>query len=96
MAIYHCTIKTGGRAAGKSAVAAAAYRSGEKLTDMETGIESDYTRKSGVVHSEVSLCENAPVRTHSLISQTFYMFSDSFNLLISIEFLWQGYFNFSP
>ena len=60
MAIYHCTIKTGGRAAGKSAVAAAAYRSGDKLIDMETGLESDYTRKSGVVHSEVSLCENAP------------------------------------
>ena len=60
MAIYHCTIKTGGRAAGKSAVAAAAYRSGEKLTDMETGLESDYTRKSGVVYSEVSLCEHAP------------------------------------
>ena len=60
MAIYHCTIKTGGRAAGKSAVAAAAYRSGEKLTDKETGLESDYTRKGGVVHSEVSLCENAP------------------------------------
>ena len=60
MAIYHCTIKTGGRAAGKSAVAAAAYRSGDKLIDMETGLESDYTRKSGVVHSEVSLCEHAP------------------------------------
>ena len=60
MAIYHCTIKTGGRAAGKSAVAAAAYRSGDKLIDMETGLESDYTRKSGVVYSEVSLCEHAP------------------------------------
>ena len=60
MAIYHCTIKTGGRAAGQSAVAAAAYRSGEKLIDKETGIVSDYTRKGGVVHSEVSLCQNAP------------------------------------
>ena len=60
MAIYHCTIKTGGRAAGQSAVAAAAYRSGEKLTDNETGIVSDYTRKGGVVHSEVALCRNAP------------------------------------
>lgn len=60
MAIYHCSIKTGSRAKGQSAVAASAYRSGEKLTDKETGIVSDYTRKSGVVFSEISLCENAP------------------------------------
>jgi hypothetical protein len=60
MAIYHCSIKTGGRAKGQSAVAASAYRSGKKLTDKETGIISDYTRKQGIVHSEVSLCTNAP------------------------------------
>lgn len=60
MAIYHCTIKTGGRAAGQSAVAASAYRSGKKLTDNETGIVSDYTRKKGIVHNEISLCNNAP------------------------------------
>lgn len=60
MAIYHCSIKNGGRAKGQSAVAASAYRSGEKLTDKETGLISDYTRKSGIVYSEVSLCQNAP------------------------------------
>lgn len=60
MAIYHCSIKTGSRAKGQSAIAASAYRSGEKLTDNETGIVSDYTRKSGIVFSEISLCENAP------------------------------------
>ena len=60
MAIYHLSIKTGGRAKSQSAVAAAAYRSGEKLTDKETGIISDYTHKSGIVFSEISLCKNAP------------------------------------
>lgn len=60
MAIYHCSIKIGGRSKGQSAVAASAYRSGEKLTDNETGIVSDYTRKKGIVHSEISLCNNAP------------------------------------
>ena len=60
MAIYHCSIKIGSRAKGQSAVAASAYRSGEKLTDKETGLISDYTRKSGVVFSEIALCENAP------------------------------------
>ena len=60
MAIYHCSVKIGSRGKGQSAVAAAAYRSGEKLTDQETGLISDYTRKWGVVFSEISLCDNAP------------------------------------
>ena len=59
MAIYHLSIKIGSRGKGQSAIAAA-YRSGEKLTDTETGLISDYTRKGGVVFSEISLCENAP------------------------------------
>ena len=60
MAIYHMSIKIGSKSKGQSAVAAAAYRSGEKLTDQETGLTSDYTQKGGVVFSEISLCENAP------------------------------------
>lgn len=60
MAIYHCSIKIGSRAKGQSAVAASAYRSGEKLADKETGLISDYTRKSGIVFSEIALCKNAP------------------------------------
>ena len=60
MAIYHCSIKIGSRGKGQSAVAASAYRSGTKIKDYETGLLSDYTRKGGVVHSEISLCINAP------------------------------------
>ncbi len=60
MAIYHCSIKIGSRGKGQSAVAAAAYRSGSKLIDKEIGVISDYTRKSGVMFSEISLCLNAP------------------------------------
>ena len=60
MAIYHMSIKIGSKGEGQSAVAAAAYRSGDKLTDKQTGLTSDYTRKGGVVHSEISLCDNAP------------------------------------
>lgn len=55
------SIKVGGRAKGQSAVAAAAYRAGDKLLSEETGIISDYTNKSGVIYSEISLCENAPL-----------------------------------
>ena len=60
MAIYHCSVKVGSRSKGQSAIAASAYRSGEKLTDHETGFVSDYTKKGGVVYSEIALCENAP------------------------------------
>lgn len=61
MSIYHCCVKTGSRGKGQSAIAAAAYRSGEKLVDNQTGEISDYTHKNGVIYSEICLCENAPI-----------------------------------
>lgn len=60
MAIYHCTCKIISRGQWRSAVGAAAYRSGEKLYNEYDGIEHDYTKKGGVVYSEIMLCENAP------------------------------------
>jgi hypothetical protein len=48
MAIYHFSVKNISRADGRSAVAAAAYRSGEKLIDERQGKEQDYTQKTGV------------------------------------------------
>lgn len=59
MAIYHCSTKPLARSSGRSAVAAAAYRSGDRLVDDRQGIEHDYTRRSGVVHSEMVLPEGA-------------------------------------
>ena len=59
MAIYHCTCKIISRGQGRSAVGAAAYRSGEKLYNEYDGIEHDYTKKGGVVYSEIMLCKNA-------------------------------------
>ncbi len=60
MAIYHLSIKIISRGKGKSAVAAAAYRAGETITNEYDGITHDYTRKSGVVHTEILLPEHAP------------------------------------
>lgn len=60
MAIYHCSVKIIGRSKGKSVIAAAAYRAGEKLHDRETGINHDFTRKGGVVHREILLPDHAP------------------------------------
>ena len=60
IAIYHCSIKIVSRGKGKSAVAAAAYRSGEKLTNEWDGLTHDYTKKGGVVHLEILLPAHAP------------------------------------
>ena len=45
---------------GRSAVAAAAYRSGERLTNEWDGRTHDYTHKPGVVHTEIMLPAHAP------------------------------------
>ncbi|PIZ23422.1 MAG: hypothetical protein COY49_03390, partial [Comamonadaceae bacterium CG_4_10_14_0_8_um_filter_57_29] len=42
------SVKTVSRSSGRSATAAAAYRSGEKIVDERTGEVHDYTRKKGV------------------------------------------------
>jgi ATP-dependent exoDNAse (exonuclease V) alpha subunit len=42
-----------GRSSGKNAVAMAAYRSGDRLVDEQTGKFYDYTKKTGVEHSEI-------------------------------------------
>lgn len=55
MAIYHLSVKTVSRAKGRSATAAAAYRSGVEIIDERTGEVHDYSRKTGVVHSEILL-----------------------------------------
>lgn len=60
MAIYHLSIKIISRGKGKSAVAAAAYRSGEKIKNEYDGVIHDYTRKSGITHTEILLPDNAP------------------------------------
>lgn len=59
MAIYHFSAKILSRSAGRSAVAAAAYRSGGRLQDERTGRAHDFTRKRGVEHAEIV----APPRT---------------------------------
>jgi len=60
IAIYHCNISIISRGKGKSAVAAAAYRSGEKITNEWDGETHDYTHKGGVVHTEILLPPHAP------------------------------------
>ena len=60
IAIFHGPIQIIKRSRGRSAVEAAAYRSGEKLTNEWDGRTHDYTRKGGIVHTEIILPANAP------------------------------------
>jgi hypothetical protein len=45
---YHCSVKPVSRSAGRSVVAAAAYRLGERLHDEQYAVTHDYTRRRGV------------------------------------------------
>ena len=60
MAIYHLSVKIFSRGKGASAVAKAAYRAAECITSEYDGRVNNYTKKSGVIHSEILLPENAP------------------------------------
>jgi Ti-type conjugative transfer relaxase TraA len=62
MAIYHFSAKIISRSAGRSAVAAAAYRSASCISDERISRSHDFTAKAGVVHSEILLPPGAPDR----------------------------------
>ena len=60
MASCHIPVKSVKRSEGRSAVEAAAYRSGTKMTNEWDGQTHDYTRKRGVIHTEIMLPPHAP------------------------------------
>lgn len=65
MSIYHLNLSAISRSAGRTAVAAAAYRAGVALSDPRTGEVHDYTRKGGVVDSVIVMpqgCTWQPTR----------------------------------
>ena len=60
MALFHLSVTQTKRSAGQSAVASAAYRAGERLYSEYYGEYSDYTRKGGVICSDILLPSHAP------------------------------------
>ena len=74
MALYHFHAEQIKRSEGRTAVASAAYRAGEKLHNLWDGETHDYTRKGGVVLKEIFLPEHAPER-----------FSDRYTLWNEVE-----------
>lgn len=63
-ALYRVEVKVGQRSQGRSAVAAAAYRAGARLTDTRTGRTFDYTRKQAVAASFIVAPPGAPEWVH--------------------------------
>nr|WP_015062937.1 MobQ family relaxase [Paracoccus marcusii]AFN10609.1 MobA [Paracoccus marcusii] len=60
MAIYHLRATMISRSAGRSATAAAAYRSAELIVDQRTGLAFDYRARGGVDHVETIAPADAP------------------------------------
>ena len=62
MSLFHFHVTQVKRSAGQSAVACAAYRAGEKLYSEYYGEVSDYTRKGGVICTDILLPSHAPAK----------------------------------
>lgn len=62
MAIYSFQMQVISRSKGRSATAAAAYRSGAEIKDERTGQIHDYTGKGSIFGSEILLPKNTPER----------------------------------
>ena len=60
MAIYHLRATMISRSAGRSATAAAAYRSASHIEDHRTGLSFDYRARGGVDHVEILAPAQAP------------------------------------
>ena len=59
MALFHLSVTQTKRSAGQSAIASASYRAGEQLYSEYYGEYSDYTRKGGVICSDILLPSHA-------------------------------------
>lgn len=60
MALFSMRMQVIKRSAGRSSIAAAAYRSGEKLHDDRQDLTHDYRNRGGVEHCEILLPDKAP------------------------------------
>ena len=76
MALFSMRVQQIRRSAGQSPVAAAAYRAAERLYDERQDITHDYTRKTGVVHKEIMVPDNAPAWAKKLSRESLWQMAD--------------------
>ena len=62
MSLFHFNVTQVSRGKGQTAVASAAYRSGEKLHDSYYDEDPDYRKKGGVLYTEILLPDHVPRR----------------------------------
>lgn len=60
MASYHFAVQVVKRSQGRSVVAMAAYRAGERLHDSRRNQVEDYSKRRGVAHREILVPEGSP------------------------------------
>ena len=61
MAIYHLSTKPISRSSGRTATASIAYRAGIEIKDDRTGKTHDYTRRGGVLGTQLHTPNNIPI-----------------------------------
>ena len=66
MAIYHLSTKPISRSSGRTAVASIAYRAGIAIQDERTGKSHDYTKRSGVVATQLHTPNNLKIERNEL------------------------------
>ena len=66
MAIYHLSTKPISRSSGRTATASIAYRAGIAIKDERTGKEHDYTKRSGVVSTQLHTPNNLEIKRNEL------------------------------
>ena len=66
MAIYHLSIKPISRSSGRTATASIAYRAGIAIQDERTGKSHDYTKRSGVVSTQLHTPNNLKIERNEL------------------------------
>ena len=72
MALFSWSMQIIKRSSGRSVVAAAAYRAGERLHDARQGRTHDYSKRTGVEHTEILLPDDAPAWVQSIDRETLW------------------------
>ncbi len=72
MALFSWSMQIIKRSAGHSAVAAAAYRAGERLHDDRRGRTHDYRNRTGVEHKEILIPADAPAWCQGIDRETLW------------------------
>lgn len=72
MAQFSMSVQVIKRSKGRSAVACAAYRAGEKLHDARQDMTHDYSHRGGVERTEILLPANAPIWVQGIDRETLW------------------------